>query len=813
MFISIALPCPPFSTSCDQTTSQNLIHRDMADDPSPTAPPPDRPAPKKAPYRLIVDDVPPDLDDNSPIYLNPLKLEELHFFRGQTVHLTGKCRKDTIAICLCDDRIDFNKIAMNRVIRKNLRVNTTDIISVHDCMDCPFLTRVSVVPFKDSIEGWSGDLFDLLLKPYFSETLRPVRKGDTFIVLGMGREVEFKIVECEPGEYGLVAESTTIYPDGEAVDRADEEKRVAGYDDIGGCRRQLGLIREMVELPLRHPRLFSNLGIKPPRGILMYGPPGCGKTLIARAIANETGAAFFMINGPEIISQMQGGSESNLRRIWDDATAKSPSIIFIDEIDSIAPNREKTQGEGDRRLVAQLLTLMDGLQGRSNVIVIAATNRPNALDPALRRFGRFDREIDIGVPDEAGRMEVLTIHTRKMKLAPDVDLEVITKETHGFVGADLAALCTEAAMLCIREKIDVIDFEDENLDGSILQEMAVTMDHFRAALKTANPSSIRDAVVEVPDVRWEDIGGLEKVKKELRETVEYPLKRPDLYARFNRNPSRGVLFYGPPGCGKTLLAKAVATECAANFLSVKGPELLSMWFGESESNVRNLFQKAKQASPCILFFDELDSIVRARGSSPGDAGAADRVINQLLTELDGLEARKTIFTIGATNRPELIDPAIMRPGRLDQLIFIPLPDEAARTSIFLANMRKVPCADVNFEALAHATAGFSGADIAEICNRATRFAIADCMEEEIRREKEKEKLKEADQEIPPELEDEGFYVVKREHFEQALKNARKSVSDDQVARYEWLASTNSLCQGRAADPTFDNNKPTPDEYQ
>jgi transitional endoplasmic reticulum ATPase len=437
----------------------------------------------------------------------------------------------------------------------------------------------------------------------------------------------------------------------------------------------------------------------------------------------------------------------------------------------------------------------------------------------LRRFGRFDREIDIGVPDESGRLEVLGIHTKKMKLSEDVDLEVIAKETHGFVGADLAALCTEAAMLCIREKLDLIDLEDDTIDAEVLAAMHVTMDHFRTALKSANPSSIRDTIVEVPNIHWDDIGGLEAVKQELRETVEYPLRFPELFARFKRDPSRGVMFYGPPGCGKTLLAKAVATECAANFLSVKGPELLSMWFGESESNVRNLFQKARQASPCILFFDELDSIVRARGSSPGDSGAADRVINQLLTELDGLEARKTIFTIGATNQPALIDPAIIRPGRLDQLIYIPLPDEPARISIFKANMRKVTCSeDVNFDALGHATEGFSGADLAEICNRASRFAIKMCLQEHISREREKEELRKAGQEIPAELDDNSIYVVRKQHFDLAMRNARKSVSEDQIAKYTAYAQANSLGQARgfspgpAGGPAFDNPRPG-GEYQ
>jgi transitional endoplasmic reticulum ATPase len=736
----------------------------------------------------------------------------LDFFRGQTILIKGKRRRDTVALIMNDDNVQIAKIQVGKVMRKNLRVYPGDVVSIFP-IECPYCTRVSLAPYKDTIEGLTNldGLFELYLRPYFGSTYRPIRKGDSFTVTGGMREVEYRITECEPGEYCTVTTNTEIFDRNDPVEREDDEKASIGYDDIGGCRRQLGMIREMVELPLRHPQLFSNLGIKPPRGILMYGPPGCGKTLIARAIANETGASFFNINGPEIMSKMQGESESNLRRVFEDAAEKTPAIIFIDELDSIAPNREKTHSEGDRRVVSQLLTLMDGMKSRANVVVIAATNRPNAIDPALRRFGRFDREVDIGVPDEGGRLEVLGIHTKKMKLSEDVNLEEVAKETHGFVGSDLAALCTEAAMLCIREKLDLIDLEDDTIDAEVLDSMRVTMDHFRASLKTANPSSIRDTIVEVPNIHWDDIGGLEGVKQELKETVEYPLRFPELFAKFKRDPSRGVLFYGPPGCGKTLLAKAVATECAANFLSVKGPELLSMWFGESESNVRNLFQKARQASPCILFFDELDSIVRARGSSPGDSGAADRVINQLLTELDGLEARKTIFTIGATNQPALIDPAIIRPGRLDQLIYIPLPDEKARISIFKANMRHVSCAeDLNWDALGHQTEGFSGADIAEICNRASRFAIKMCLQEHISRQQQKEELAKQGQEVPAELDDDSIYVVRKQHFELAMRNARKSVSEDQIAKYTAYAQANSLQQARGFSPApppgpaFDN---------
>merc|ERR1712025_863316 len=469
----------------------------------------------------------------------------------------------------------------------------------------------------------------------------------------------------------------------------------------------------------------------------LYGPPGTGKTLMARAVANETGAFFFLINGPEIMSKMAGESESNLRKAFEEAEKNSPAIIFIDEIDSIAPKRDKTNGEVERRIVSQMLTLMDGLKQRAHVVVIGATNRPNSMDPALRRFGRFDREIDIGVPDENGRLEIFRIHTRNMKLDDDVDPEAIARETHGFVGADIAALCTEAAMQCIREKMDLIDIEEETIDAEILDSMAVNQDHFRHALAISNPSSLRETVVEVPNIGWEDIGGLEGVKRDLKELVQYPVEHPEKFEKFGMSPSKGVLFYGPPGCGKTLMAKAVANECQANFISIKGPELLTMWFGESEANVRDIFDKARSAAPCVLFFDELDSIAKSRGGSVGDAGgAADRVINQVLTEMDGMGAKKNVFIIGATNRPDIIDPAILRPGRLDQLIYIPLPDEASRSSILKSNLRKTPVAkSVDLPFLARMTKGFSGADLTEICQRAVKLAIRENIEADIKRER------------------------------------------------------------------------------
>lgn len=752
--------------------------------------PPATAAPPKKPNKLVCEET--TNDDNSLILMNQATMDLLKLYRGDTAMIKGKKNKSTVCLVMDDPDCIEGKVKINKVARRNLRIHLGDTVTVNPLKDIVYGNRIHVLPFDDTVKGMSGDLFDMFLKPYFLEAYRPVKKGDCFICRGGMRAVEFKVIEVDPGDYCVVAPETVIHCEGDPVKREDEEKLdEVGYDDIGGCRRQLVQIREMVELPIRHPELFKNIGIKPPKGILMYGPPGSGKTLIARAVANETGAFFFLINGPEIMSKMAGESEGNLRKAFEEAEKNAPSIIFIDEVDSIAPKREKAQGEVEKRIVSQLLTLMDGLKSRAQVIVMAATNRPNTIDPALRRFGRFDREIDIGIPDEVGRLEIIRIHTKNMKLDPEVDLVSISKECHGYVGADMAQLCTEAAMQTIREKMSVIDWEDDTIDAAVLDAMCVTQEHFKDAMGKTNPSALRETQVEIPNVSWKDIGGLTETKQELQELIQYPVEYPWKYEKFGMSPPKGVLFYGPPGCGKTLLAKAIATECQANFISIKGPELLTMWFGESEANVRDVFDKARAAAPCVLFFDELDSIAKARGSSQGDAGGAgDRVINQILTEMDGMNAKKNVFIIGATNRPDILDPAIMRPGRLDQLIYIPLPDKASRKAIINAAFRKTPVdPDVDVDAMAAATHGFSGADLSGICQRACKTAIRESIAKEIQFEEAKQQGRAAADEVY-----DPVPSITRAHIEEAMRGARRSVSDADIRKYEMFAT--SLQQAR-----------------
>lgn len=755
---------------------------------------------KRSPNRLIVDDVTDVVQgdgDNSCVLLSMAKMEELGLFRGDSVLIRGKKRRETVCIAIANEQTDDTKIRMNKVIRKNLRVKLGDIVSLHNAGEVKYGDKVHVLPFEDTVQGISGNLFETYLKPYFQESYRPVKKGDCFLVRGGFRPVEFKVVEVDvkdnPDEdVAIVAPETIIHCDGDPIKREDEEAMdEVGYDDIGGAGKALVLMREMIELPLRHPQIFRNLGVKPPKGVLLHGPPGTGKTLLAKAVANETGAFFFLINGPEIMSKMAGDSEANLRRAFEEAEKNAPAIIFIDEIDSIAPKRDKTNGELERRIVSMLLTLMDGMGKRGQVVVIGATNRVNTIDPALRRFGRFDREIEMGVPDATGRLEIMHIHTKNMKLSDDVDLETVADATHGFVGADLAQLCTEAALNCIREQLDFIDIEDEVIDAEILDAMAVQQFHFTDAMKLISPSSIRETTVQVPNVKWEDIGGLEATKKDLIEMVQYPIEYPEIYAKYGQSPSRGALLWGPPGCGKTLLAKAIASECAANFISVKGPELLTMWFGESEANVREVFDKARSASPCILFFDELDAIARARGGSGGDAGGAgDRVMNQLLTEMDGINPTKQIFFIGATNRPDIIDPALKRPGRLDQTIFIDLPDFPARVSIIKATLRKSPIdPSVDFEYLAEQTHGYSGADLAGIGKVAAKIAIRMTINKQVETMKKKEAARKRAEELGQEYEsddeeeEDAVPMITMPMLQMAMKDSKRSVTPAVYQKY------------------------------
>eukprot|EP00753_Platysulcus_tardus_P012729 PLAT3528.2.p2 GENE.PLAT3528.2~~PLAT3528.2.p2 ORF type:complete len:824 (-),score=477.04 PLAT3528.2:123-2594(-) len=771
------------------------------------------PAPVRAKGRLQVEDAHERSKDSSMVEMNMETMDGLDVFEGDYVVVKGKLKRTIVCAAILNEEVPTGSIAMNNVVRKNLRSKLADMVSVKP-VDTVNAALVKLAAIDETVEGVTGDLREVFLLPYFSSYPgRPVKVGDLIACTGAMKEAWFKVTEVKAAvgggdsDWGCVLTeqgpgmpaATEIVLEDKPISReeGEEELNAVGYSDIGGLGPQLRQIREMVELPIRHPKLFSTIGVKPPKGVLMHGPPGCGKTLMAKAVANECQSNFISVKGPQLLTKWFGESEENVRSIFDKARQSSPCVLFFDELDSIAKARGGSMGDaggsGDR-VVNQLLTEMDGVGERKNVFIIGATNRPNSIDPALRRFGRFDREIDIGVPDENGRLEIFRIHTRNMKLSDDVDPEKIASETHGFVGADMQALCTEAAMACIRDKMDMIDIDDDTIDAEILNSLAVTQEHFDYALSQSNPSSLRETVVEVPTTTWDDIGGLDSVKRELKELVAYPVEHPELFEKFGMAASKGVLFYGPPGCGKTLMAKAVANECQSNFISVKGPELLTMWFGESEANVREIFDKARSAAPCVLFFDELDSIAKARGGSSGDAGgASDRVMNQLLTEMDGVGAKKNIFVIGATNRPDIIDPALMRPGRLDQLIFIPMPDLESRKSIVRAVLRKTPVSrEVDLDYLAEHTEKFSGADLTEICQRAAKFAIRESIEAVMERERAAAasglELDEDDYDAVPEL-------LPR-HFEMAMRDARRSVSDADLLKYASFAQT--LMQQRNA---------------
>ena len=592
---------------------------------------------------------------------------------------------------------------------------------------------------------------------------KPLMRGEKIVVPFFGTTIDLVVVSTQPGPRVYVTENTEVTISKKPV----KEEAIKGvpkvtWEDIGDLEEAKERLREIVELPMKHPEIFRHLGIEPPKGVLLYGPPGTGKTMLAKALANEIGAYFIAINGPEIMSKYYGESEQRLREIFEEARKNAPSIIFIDEIDAIAPKREEVTGEVEKRVVAQLLTLMDGLQERGRVVVIGATNRPDAIDPALRRPGRFDREIEIPPPDKRARKAILEVHTRNVPLAEDVDLDKIAEMTHGYTGADLAALVKEAAMNALRRffKEKGIDLTKvEKIPASELENLKVSFKDFLAAMKVVQPTLMREVYIEVPEVHWEDIGGLEDVKQQLKEAVVWPMKHPEFFTEMGIEPPKGILLFGPPGTGKTLLAKAAATESQANFIAVRGPEILSKWVGESEKAIREIFRKARQAAPTIIFFDEIDSIASRRGKDV--SGVIDRIVNQLLTEMDGIEPLQRVTVIAATNRPDLLDPALLRPGRFDRLIYVPPPDKKARLEIFKVHTRRMPLADdVDLEKLAEMTQGYTGADIAAVCREAALIALRENMKP-----------------VP----------VQMKHFEKALKAVKPSLRREDIMRYERLA--------------------------
>jgi len=698
--------------------------------------------------------------------IDPEAMKKLGLTSGDIVEISGK--RKTVAICWPSYSEDAGKgiIRIDGYIRNNAGVSIDEKVTVRK-IEAKKASKITLAPTEPlRIEGAEGYLAQLLEG-------RVVTRGDVIPIGIMGRKVDLVVTSIQPPAPAVIITVDTQIVIGEKPEAIVREVPKVTYEDIGGLQEEIRKIREMVELPLKYPELFERLGVEAPKGVLLYGPPGTGKTLLAKAVANETNAAFFSISGPEIMSKFYGESEERLREIFRQAEENAPSIIFIDEIDAIAPKREEVTGEVEKRVVSQLLALMDGLKPRGRVVVIGATNRPNAIDPALRRPGRFDREIEIGVPNKQGRLEILQIHTRGMPLAEDVDLEKIANVTHGFVGADLEALCKEAAMRALRRILPQIDFEKEKIPAEILNKIVVTMDDFMEALKEVEPSAMREVLVEVPTVKWEDIGGLADVKLELQEAVEWPLKYPEVFEHLDAKPPKGILLYGPPGTGKTLLAKAVANESEANFISVKGPELLSKWVGESERAVREIFRKAKQAAPSIIFFDEIDSIAPVRGGGYGDSHVTERVISQLLTEMDGLEELRGVVVIAATNRPDIIDPALLRPGRFDKLLYVPPPDIEARKEILKIHLKKKPLAeDVDIEDIARRTEGYTGADLAAVCNTAVMLAIR----EHIMGNKNPDEAKKNVKNIK----------VCRRHFEEALRKV-KPISQKELEMYKKIS--------------------------
>jgi len=691
-------------------------------------------------------------------------MKQLNVEPGDIVEIEGK--KKTVAVvwpALPEDQ-GLDIIRMDGILRKNADINIGDKVIVRKAVPKQ-ATKVKLAPTVHSISVDEG------FKKYVKKKLvgTPVIEGDVIVVPVIGQAVQLTVIDTRPRGIVIISEKTSV----DILEKPMAQINVpkVTYEDIGGLREVVSRIRELVELPLRHPELFARLGIEPPKGVLLFGPPGTGKTLLAKAVATESDAYFVAINGPEIMSKFYGESEQRLREIFEEAKKNAPAIIFIDEIDAIAPKRDEVVGEVERRVVAQLLALMDGLENRGQVIVIGATNRPNAVDPALRRPGRFDREIEVPLPDKQGRLEILQIHTRHMPLDNDVDMERLSEITKGYTGADLAALVKEAAMHALRRYLPEIDIEQEKIPVEVLEKMVVTMEDFIAAFKEITPSGLREIQVEIPEVHWEDIGGLDSLKQELREVVEWPLKYPNSFKRIGVQPPKGVLLFGPPGTGKTLLAKAVATESGANFIAVRGPEVLSKWVGESEKAIREIFKKARQYAPAVVFFDEIDAIAALRGVDEGTR-VGERIVSQLLTEIDGITDLQNVVVIAATNRPEMVDPALIRPGRLEKLVYVPPPDDKGRLEILQIHTRTVPLGDdVDLIDIAKRTNGYTGADLAALVREAAMGALREDLQNGI---------------------------VKKKHFDIALSKVKPSVTQYMIEYYmKWLETARQINPGRS----------------
>jgi transitional endoplasmic reticulum ATPase len=704
--------------------------------------------------------------------VDPDIAEALNIVSGDALELSSIGRKTTVLSWPAKES-DRGKglIRMDGFIRNRLDVGINDLVEIK-VVESKIAKDITFAP-TEPLRIMGAEEY---LTEYLNGTL--MTKGDTVPVSVMGRRIDLVVISTHPSGPVIINDATEIVVSEESSKavQISQEGTAASitYEDIGGLGDAVARVREMIELPLRHPELFKRLGVEAPKGVLLHGPPGTGKTLLAKAVANETNSNFFTIGGPEIMSKYHGESEERLRNVFQEAEKNAPSIIFIDEIDSIAPKREEVTGEVERRIVAQLLSLMDGMKSRGKVVVIAATNRVDAIDPALRRPGRFDREIEIGVPNRDGRLEVLQIHTRGMPLDKDVDLQRLADISHGFVGADLQALAREAAIRALRRVLPDINLSSESIPIDTLRKIIVRMQDFMDVIKETEPSAMREVFVEVPDIKWEDIGGLSPIKQELQEAVEWPLKYLGIFTYADATPPKGILLYGPPGTGKTLMAKAAANESEANFISIKGPELLSKWVGESEKGVREIFRKARQAAPCIIFFDELDAIAPTRGGDHGDSHVTERVISQFLTEMDGLEILTNVVVIGATNRPDIIDPALLRPGRFDRILYVPPPDRESRIQIIKIHTKKKPLAeDFNIEDLADKTDGYTGADIASLSSAAVMLALREHITkypDSKEAEKQAKDLK-----------------INMKHFDDAMKKIRP-LSKQEVDMYKNVAN-------------------------